>query len=132
MDRLVFGSVLGIRSITPPKLSASGFGNQWFKKWSKQRNRWERSVCRSVAERTELLPIKPKTSPLCHSDRSVSGVEKSTTWEKEPPQDKICNSGRFLDSLRSLGMTHRWVVPIIRTGYIRNVPGKAHRPFRER
>ena len=26
---MFFGSVLGIRSITLPKLSASGFGNQW-------------------------------------------------------------------------------------------------------
>ena len=33
---LFFGSVLGIRSITLPKLSASWFGNQWFKKWSNQ------------------------------------------------------------------------------------------------
>ena len=28
-----------------------------------------------------------------------SGVEESTTLDNEPPQDKICNSGRFLDSL---------------------------------
>ena len=39
-----------------------------------------------------------ETYQHCHSDRSVSGVEESTTLEKEPPQDKICNSGRFLDS----------------------------------
>ena len=36
--------------------------------------------------------------PVCHSDRSVSGVEESTTLEKEPTQDKTCNLGRFLDS----------------------------------
>ena len=30
-----------------------------------------------------------------------SGVEESTTWDNEPPQDKTSNSGRFLDSLCS-------------------------------
>ena len=39
--------------------------------------------------------------------------------ENEPPQDKTCYSGRFLDSLRSLGMTYREVFPFNRTGYIR-------------
>ena len=47
--------------------------------------------------------------PTYHSGKS--GVEKSTTLEQKSQQDKICNSGRFLGSLRSLGMTCRWVVP---------------------
>ena len=89
-----------------------------------QRNRRERPVCRSAPERTEPLPkILENVPTLCHSDRSVSGVEESTTLDNEPPQDKICNSGRFLDSLCSLGMTCRWVVPFIHTGYNRHVPG---------
>ena len=47
--------------------------------------------------------------PLCHSDRSASGVEESTTWDDKPTQGKTCYLGRFLDSLRSLGMTCRGV-----------------------
>ena len=35
---------------------------------------------------------------ICHSDRSASGVEESTTLEEEPTQGKTCNLGRFLDS----------------------------------
>ena len=42
---------------------------------------------------------------------------------KGPPQDKTCNSGRFLDSLRSLGMTCRYVIPFNHTGYNRDVAG---------
>ena len=42
---------------------------------------------------------------FCHSDRSVSGVEESTTLDEEPTQAKICHLGRFLDSFHSLGMT---------------------------
>ena len=49
-------------------------------------------------ERTEPLPKKSATSPIYHSDRSASGVEESTTWDDEPPQDKTCYLGRFLDS----------------------------------
>ena len=72
-------------------------------------------------ERTELLPIKiENVPPLCHSDRSDSGVEESSTLDNEPTQDKICNLSGFLDSLRSLGMTCRGVVPFNRTGCIRN------------
>ena len=67
----------------------------------------------TVTDNTSHVP------PVCHSDRSDSGVEESTTWDKEPTQDKTCYSGRFLDSLRSLGMTCRWVVPISLTGCIR-------------
>ena len=64
-----------------------------------QRNRRERPVCRSAPERTELFPIIPENvPPFCHSDRSVSGVEESTTWDDEPPQEKACNLSRFLDS----------------------------------
>ena len=37
--------------------------------------------------------------------------------KKELPQDKTCHSGRFIGSLRLLGMTCRGVVPVIRTGY---------------
>ena len=62
---------------------------------------------------------------FCHSDRSASGVEESTTLVKEPTQDKICYSGRFLDSFHSLGMTYRRGVPFNHTGYIRNVGGTA-------
>ena len=32
---------------------------------------------------------------------SVSGVEESTTWDNEPPQDKNCHMGRFLDCARN-------------------------------
>ena len=64
----------------------------------------------TVTDNTRHVP------PFCHSDRSVSGVEESTTWDKEPTQDKTCYSGRFLDSL---GMTCRGVVPISLTGCIR-------------
>ena len=53
----------------------------------------------TIPDNTRHLP------PLCHSDRSVSGVEESTTLQKEPTQDKICHLSGFLDSLRSLGMT---------------------------
>ena len=60
---------------------------------------------------------------------SVRGVGESATSEEEPTQDKACNLGRFLDSLRSLGMTYRQVVPFIHTGCIRRIPGTAHRPF---
>ena len=41
------------------------------------------------AETLYLLSFRPQRS----------GVEESTTLDNEPPQDKICNSGRFLDSL---------------------------------
>ena len=51
---------------------------------------------------------------------SASGVEESTTLDNEPPQDKTCHLGRFLDSLRSLGMTYREAFPFNRTGYIRH------------
>ena len=54
---------------------------------------------------------------------SVSGVEESTTLVNEPTQNKTCYSGRFLDSLRSLGMTCRYVVSFNHTGHICNVAG---------
>ena len=38
-------------------------------------------------------------------------MEKSTTFNKEPTQDKTGHLGRFLDSLCSLGMTCRGGVP---------------------
>ena len=47
---------------------------------------------------TEVFSIKTRNVPICHSDRSVSGVEESTTLEKELPQDITSNFGRFLDS----------------------------------
>ncbi len=85
--------------------------------------------------------------PFCHSDRSVSGAEESTTLEKEPSQGKICNLSRSLRSFHSVGITCRgvrstsqvvfgtllgdessplhctvyWVVAFIHTGYIRNI-----------
>ena len=67
--------------------------------------------------------IRRNVPTFCHSDRSVSGVEESTTLVKEPTQGKICNSRRFLGSLRSLGMTYRYVIPFNHTGYNRNVAG---------
>ena len=87
-------------------------------------------MCRSAPGRTELLPKKPDTfPPFCHSDRSVSGVEESTTWQKVPTQGKICHSGRFLDSLRSLGMTCRGAVPVYLHRLYSPRNGTAHRPF---
>ena len=47
----------------------------------------------------------------------------------EPTQGKTCCLRRFLGSLRSLGMTCRWVVPVVRRGCIGDVSGTAHRPF---
>ena len=41
----------------------------------------------------------------------------------------FCNLSRFLGSLRSLGMTYRGVARVVRTGYICNASGTAHRPF---
>ena len=112
-------------------------------------------IHRHKALQKQPVWINKTTSRVCHSDRSVSGVEESTTLENEPTQGKTCCLGRFLDSLCSLGMTcrgvvsfnhtgyhcnvaggrlpplrtHRGVVSCICTGYIRNVPGTAHRPF---
>ena len=69
------------------------------------------------------IPDKSQTrSSICHSDRSVSGVEKSSTLDNEPTQDKIYNLRGFLDSLCSLGMTCQGVSWLIHTGYIRNDP----------
>ena len=48
------------------------------------------------------IPDKSQTrSSICHSDRSISGVEKSSTLDNEPTQDKIYNLRGFLDSLCS-------------------------------
>ena len=52
-----------------------------------------------------FVTAKPETSVI--QALSVSGVEESTTWDNEPPQGKTCCLGRFLGSLRSLGMTCR-------------------------
>ena len=92
--------------------------------------------------------------PFCHSDRSVSGVEESTTLVKEPTQDKTCCLGRFLDShsfarndmpgggsvlstrvifgalLGDESSPLHCVVPFNRTGYIRNVAGGRLPPLR--
>ena len=43
--------------------------------------------------------------------------------EKKPTQDQTGHLGRFLDSLCSLGMTCRGVVPVNPTGCIRDVDG---------
>ena len=43
--------------------------------------------------------IRINVPPSCHSDRSASGVEESTTWQKVPTQGIICNLSGFLDSL---------------------------------
>ena len=67
-------------------------------------HRRERPMCRSARERTELFPIKTRHVPH-YVIPTASGVEESTTLDKKPPQDKTCYLGRFLDSLRSLGMT---------------------------
>ena len=45
----------------------------------------------------EFVTLNAKNA--CHSDRSVSGVEESTTWDNEPSQDKICYLRGFLDSV---------------------------------
>ena len=73
--------------------------------------------------------IRRNVPTFCHSDRSVSGVEKSTTLLKEPTQGKICNSGRFLDSLLLArndmpggGCIQPYGLHSLRTG-------TAHRPF---
>ena len=82
------------------------------------------AICRHPAARPESWYVyicNSQTRNVCHSDRSVSGVEESTTWDNEPTQDKACYLGRFLDSLRSLGMTCRGVVPFNQTGCIRYV-----------
>ena len=73
--------------------------------------------------RIQPVWISGTTPHVCHSDRSVSGVEESTTLVNEPTQNKTCYSGRFLDSLRSLGMTCRYVVSFNHTGHICNVAG---------
>ena len=81
------------------------------------------AICRQPAARPESWYVRIRnnqTRNVCHSDRSVSGVEESTTWDDEPPQDEICYLSRFLDSLRSLGMTCRGWFPFNRTGCIRN------------
>ena len=46
-----------------------------------------------------FVTAKPETSVI--QALSVSGVEESTTLENEPPQDKNCHLGRFLDSARN-------------------------------
>ena len=73
--------------------------------------------------------IRRNVPTFCHSDRSVSRVEKSTTLLKEPTQGKICNSGRFLDSLLLArndmpggGCIQPYGLHSLRTG-------TAHRPF---
>ena len=70
----------------------------------------------TVTEKHQLRP------PICHSDRSASGVEESTTWDNESPQDKIRNLRGFLDSLRFArnDMSGAVFSPI---GYTSNVAG---------
>ena len=69
-----------------------------------------------------FVTAKPETS--------VIPTAASAEWRnllrcrKVPPQGKICHLGRFLDSLRSLGMTCRGEAPFIQTGCIRNVAGR--------
>ena len=64
---------------------------------------------------------------------SVIPTGASAEWRnllrcrKVPPQGKICHLGRFLDSLRSLGMTCRGEAPFIQTGCIRNVAGRSEK-----
>ena len=58
------------------------------------------NVAETVGESVEtlyLMSFRPEQS----------GAEESTTLDKEPTQEKTGNLGRFLDSLRSLGMTDR-------------------------
>ena len=74
--------------------------------------------------------IRNNVPPFCHSDRSASGAEESTTWDKEPPQDKTCHLGRFLGSLpfarndMSGGGSGLYA-----QGLSLQRPGTAHRPF---
>ena len=63
-----------------------------------------------------------ETSPHCHSDRSASGVEESTTWQNEPTQDKTCHLGRFLDSLRSRNDIIDGWFHFVHTGYNCHAP----------
>ena len=62
-----------------------------------------------------------ETTPDMSFRPERSGAEESTTLGEGPTQDKICDSGRFLGSLCSLGMTCRYVIPFNRTGCIRDV-----------
>ena len=103
-----------IRNAVPPVLRTHRLKTTVF-----QRNRRERPMCRSARERTELFPAKNRNvPPLCHSDRSASGVEESTTEEKVPTQGKICYLGSFLGSLRSLGMSGRGGGFVLSTGVV--------------
>ncbi len=80
------------------------------------------AICRQPAARPESWYVyicNSQTRNVCHSDRSVSGVEESTTLDNEPPQDKTCYLGRFLDSLRFARNDMSGGVPINLTGCIR-------------
>ena len=68
------------------------------KESTNQRNRRERPVCRSGSVPNITRVDGRYHLSICHSDRSDSGVEESTTLEKEPTQDKACCLGRALDS----------------------------------
>ena len=59
---------------------------------------WFHSTTRVVNVAKTTCVDKQNHPQVCHSDRSVSGVEESTTLDKEPTQGKTGNSGRFLDS----------------------------------
>ena len=62
-----------------------------------------------------------KRPPVCHSDRSVSGAEESTTWQKVLTQGKICNLSGFLDSLRFARNDMPGGVLVVRRGCNGNV-----------
>ena len=71
-----------------------------------------------------MLRIIPDTFPhFVIQALSVSGAVESTTLGYEPAQDNTCCLRGFLGSLRSLGMTGRYVVPFNHTGCICNVDG---------
>ena len=73
--------------------------------------------------------IRRNVPPLCHSDRSASGVEESTTLENEPTQDETCHSGRFLDSHSFARNDMSGVVPFCQHRLYLPRSGTAHRPF---
>ena len=79
-----------------------------------------------------IQPVRSKRNhpSTCHSDRNEMEWRILPKWQALPYAGYYCNLRRFLHSAdAAVGMTYRRVLPFIHTGYIRNVPGTAHRPF---
>ena len=118
--RCKIGCSVGAAKSAARHVSNTTCAVEWYHDLGSPRGRAKAAF--SIApERTELLPMKNgNVPPLCHSDGRASGVEESTTLDNEPPQDKPSYLGRFLDSLRSLGMTCTMgstSAPIVSTTY---------------